>query len=186
MIKVEVKLLDKRVGEHLSFSTEGAAAIDLRACWASAIGPDANSAVRLGEDAPFVILSPGSKMFVGSGIAIDLGGAIETVDIMGDSCDHRVVEGAFTLASMLLPRSGLGSKLDIRLANTVGLIDADYQGEVIMAIVNGGTEPFRIDALDRLVQMVVVPVVRPTYRVVEEFAETTKRGAGGFGSTGKG
>jgi dUTP pyrophosphatase len=87
-------------------------------------------------------------------------------------------------AAMLLPRSGLGSKHGIVLGNLVGLIDSDYQGEVLVSVWNRGKSAFTIQPLDRVAQLVVVPVVQVEFEVVEEFAASS-RGAGGFGSTGR-
>ena len=87
-------------------------------------------------------------------------------------------------AAMLLPRSGLGSKHGIVLGNLVGLIDSDYQGEVLVSVWNRGKSAFTIQPLDRIAQLVVVPVVQVEFEVVEEFAASS-RGAGGFGSTGR-
>jgi dUTP pyrophosphatase len=85
---------------------------------------------------------------------------------------------------LILPRSGLGHKHGIVLGNLVGLIDSDYQGQVMVSCWNRGTEPFTVHPLERIAQMVIVPVVRATLNIVEEFAAST-RGAGGFGSTGR-
>ncbi|MGE5337664.1 MAG: dUTP diphosphatase [Gemmatimonadota bacterium] len=87
-------------------------------------------------------------------------------------------------AAMILPRSGLGHKHGIVLGNLVGLIDSDYQGQVMVSCWNRGREPFTIQPLERIAQMVIVPVVKVQLNVVDEFVEST-RGAGGFGSTGK-
>jgi dUTP pyrophosphatase len=88
------------------------------------------------------------------------------------------------LAAVILPRSGLGHKHGIVLGNLVGLIDSDYQGEIFVSTWNRGKETFTLNPLERLAQLVVVPVVQVEFNVVEEFAES-HRGAGGFGSTGK-
>jgi len=87
-------------------------------------------------------------------------------------------------AALILPRSGLGHKHGIVLGNLVGLIDSDYQGQVMVSCWNRGTEPFTVHPLERIAQMVIVPVVRATLNIVEEFAAST-RGGGGFGSTGR-
>lgn len=87
------------------------------------------------------------------------------------------------LAAMILPRSGLGHKHGIVLGNLVGLIDSDYQGEIMVSTWNRGLQPFTLRPLDRLAQLVVVPVLQMSFNVVEEFA-TSPRGDGGFGSTG--
>ncbi|MFA7269290.1 MAG: dUTP diphosphatase [Sterolibacterium sp.] len=88
------------------------------------------------------------------------------------------------LAALILPRSGLGHKHGIVLGNLVGLIDSDYQGQIFISTWNRSQEPFTLNPLDRLAQLVVVPVLQVAFNVVEDFAES-QRGAGGFGSTGK-
>ena len=110
-------------------------------------------------------LAPGAAELVPSGIAI-----------------HLADPG---LAAVVLPRSGLGHKHGIVLGNLVGLIDSDYQGEVMVSVWNRSKQAFTINPLDRIAQLVVVPVVQVKLNVVEEFA-ASRRGAGGFGSTGKG
>ncbi|TAJ17995.1 MAG: dUTP diphosphatase, partial [Rugosibacter sp.] len=82
------------------------------------------------------------------------------------------------------PRSGLGHKHGIVLGNLVGLIDSDYQGELFVSTWNRGHETFTINPLDRLAQLVIVPVVQVSFNIVDEFV-VSERGAGGFGSTGK-
>jgi len=114
-------------------------------------------------DAPLV-LQPGDSRLVRSGLAIHLGDR-----------GH---------AAIVLPRSGLGAKHGIVLGNLVGLIDSDYQGEVLVSVWNRGMSSFTIQPLDRIAQLVVVPVVQVELAVVEEFAASA-RGAGGFGSTGR-
>jgi dUTP pyrophosphatase len=88
------------------------------------------------------------------------------------------------LAAMILPRSGLGHKHGIVLGNLVGLIDSDYQGQIFVSTWNRGHSAFTIEPMERLAQLVVVPVVQVGFKVVEEFHAST-RGAGGFGSTGR-
>lgn len=111
-----------------------------------------------------VEIKPGDTLLVPSGLAIHL------------SDPH--------LAAMVLPRSGLGHKHGIVLGNLVGLIDSDYQGQVMVSVWNRGKEAFTVQPLERIAQLVVVPVVQMKLNIVEEFAES-ERGAGGFGSTGK-
>lgn len=89
------------------------------------------------------------------------------------------------LAAMILPRSGLGHKHGIVLGNLVGLIDSDYQGALMVSCWNRGTSAFTIQPLDRIAQLVIVPVVQARFRVVDEFG-ASHRGEGGFGSTGRG
>jgi dUTP pyrophosphatase len=88
------------------------------------------------------------------------------------------------LAAVIIPRSGLGHKHGIVLGNLVGLIDSDYQGQLMVSCWNRGREPFVVNPLERIAQLVVVPVVQVELNVVESFEESS-RGAGGFGSTGK-
>ena len=110
-------------------------------------------------------LAPGAAELVPSGIAI-----------------HLADPG---LAAVVLPRSGLGHKHGIVLGNLVGLIDSDYQGQVMVSIWNRSGAAFTINPMDRVAQLLVEPVVQVKLNVVEEFT-ASQRGAGGFGSTGKG
>lgn len=87
-------------------------------------------------------------------------------------------------AAMILPRSGLGHKHGIVLGNLVGLIDSDYQGQLLVSCWNRSAEPFLLSPLERIAQLVIVPVVQASFNIVDEFAAST-RGTGGFGSTGK-
>ena len=114
-------------------------------------------------DAPLV-LQPGDSQLVPSGIAIHIG------------------DPGF--AAIILPRSGLGAKHGIVLGNLTGLIDSDYQGQVFISMWNRGQAVFTIQPMDRVAQLVVVPVQQVEFNVVEEFTASS-RGAGGFGSTGK-
>jgi dUTP pyrophosphatase len=88
------------------------------------------------------------------------------------------------LAALIVPRSGLGHRHGIVLGNLVGLIDSDYQGELLISCWNRGQKPFRIEPGERIAQLVVVPVVPVEFQVVESF-EHSRRGAGGFGHTGR-
>jgi dUTP pyrophosphatase len=88
------------------------------------------------------------------------------------------------LAAIVLPRSGLGHKHGIVLGNLVGLIDSDYQGQIFVSTWNRGTAPFTIEPMERLAQLVIVPVMQVGFEIVDEFHESA-RGAGGFGSTGR-
>ena len=87
-------------------------------------------------------------------------------------------------AAMILPRSGLGHKHGIVLGNLVGLIDSDYQGQLLVSCWNRGKEPFMLSPMERIAQLVIVPVMRADFEVVDNF-EASVRGEGGFGSTGK-
>lgn len=114
-------------------------------------------------DAP-LRLAPGDAALIPTGLAIHIGDP--------------------GLAAMLLPRSGLGHKHGIVLGNLVGLIDSDYQGPLLVSCWNRGAEPFTVQPLERIAQMVIVPVVQASFRRVDAF-EASARGGGGFGSTGK-
>ena len=87
-------------------------------------------------------------------------------------------------AAMILPRSGLGHKHGIVLGNLVGLIDSDYQGQLMVSAWNRSDTPFVLEPMERLAQMVIVPVMQAQFNVVEEFADVSERGTGGYGSTG--
>jgi dUTP pyrophosphatase len=114
-------------------------------------------------DAPLT-LAPGDSRLVPSGIAIHIGDP--------------------GYAAVILPRSGLGAKNGIVLGNLVGLIDSDYQGPLMVSVWNRGQAAFTIQPMDRIAQLVVVPVQQVQFNIVEDFAASA-RGAGGFGSTGK-
>ena len=87
-------------------------------------------------------------------------------------------------AALILPRSGLGHKHGIVLGNLVGLIDSDYQGEIMISCWNRGSDPFTIEVGERIAQLVIVPVQQVDFKIVEEFPQS-ERGAGGFGHSGK-
>jgi dUTP pyrophosphatase len=110
-------------------------------------------------------LEPGSTHLIPTGLAI------------------HIADPAY--AAMILPRSGMGHKHGIVLGNLVGLIDSDYQGELMVSAWNRGSGAFVLNPMERLAQLVIVPVLQVAFNVVESFTET-ERGAGGFGSTGKG
>ena len=114
-------------------------------------------------DAPLE-LAPGASSLIRTGLAI-----------------HIADPG---LAAVILPRSGLGHKHGIVLGNLVGLIDSDYQGELMVSCWNRGQSSFTVAPGERIAQLVIVPVVRTAFEVVNEF-ETSQRGAGGFGHTGR-
>jgi dUTP pyrophosphatase len=111
-----------------------------------------------------IILEPGQTELIPSGIAIHL-------DDPG-------------LAAIVLPRSGMGHKHGIVLGNLVGLIDSDYQGQILVSLWNRGAAVFTLNPMERIAQLVVVPVVQVAFNLVDDFTQST-RGAGGFGSTGK-
>lgn len=87
-------------------------------------------------------------------------------------------------AGIILPRSGLGHKHGIVLGNLVGLIDADYQGELMVSVWNRSDTDFTLNPAERMAQYMVVPVVRPEFQIVSDFSDVSERGAGGFGSSG--
>jgi dUTP pyrophosphatase len=150
MQKIEVKILDRRIGAEFPlprYTTHGSAGLDLVAC--------------LDEH---LHIAPGETHLIPSGIAIHIGDA--------------------GVAAVLLPRSGLGHKHGIVLGNLVGLIDSDYQGQIFISLWNRGREPFTIEPGDRIAQMVFVPVVQAEFSIVKEFEES-RRGAGGFGHSGR-
>jgi len=119
--------------------------------------------LRACTDAPLTI-EPGQTVLVPTGLAIHIGDP--------------------GYAAMILPRSGLGHKNGIVLGNLVGLIDSDYQGQLMVSTWNRGQSAFTLQPMDRLAQLVVVPVLQVGFNVVDDFA-SSERGAGGFGSTGK-
>jgi len=88
-------------------------------------------------------------------------------------------------AALILPRSGLGHKHGIVLGNLVGLIDSDYQGQLMVSAWNRSSTPFTLEPMERLAQLVIVPVLQAQFNVVQEFAAKSERGEGGYGSTGK-
>ena len=113
-------------------------------------------------DAP-LLLEPGQTVLIPTGLAIHIGDP--------------------GLAAMILPRSGLGHKHGIVLGNLVGLIDSDYQGPLMVSCWNRGSTAFTVQPMERIAQLVIVPVVQARFRVVDAFAASA-RGEGGFGSTG--
>jgi len=114
-------------------------------------------------DAP-LDLAPGKTELIPTGIAIHIGDP--------------------DLAAVILPRSGLGHKLGIVLGNLVGLIDSDYQGQLFVSCWNRGQENFRVEVGERIAQLMLMPVVRAEFEVVDSFDES-ERGAGGFGHSGR-
>ena len=122
---------------------------------------------------------------------LDLRACVATPLVLAPGCAELVPTGLAIhladpgLAAVLLPRSGLGHKHGIVLGNLVGLIDSDYQGPVMVSLWNRGAASFTIEPGERIAQLVVVPVVQVRLEVVAEFA-LSERGAGGFGSSGRG
>lgn len=151
MLPVELRILDKRLGDSIELPTRatgGSAGLDLRACLQESL-----------------TLEPGQSELIPAGFAI-----------------HIADPG---YAALILPRSGLGHKHGIVLGNLVGLIDSDYQGEIMISCWNRGRDTFTIEVGERIAQLVVVPVQQVDFKIVEEFPQSA-RGAGGFGHTGKG
>ena len=141
MKKIDVKILDPRVGEQFplpTYATSGSAGLDLRACL--------DDAVEL------------------TGLAIHIADP--------------------SLAAVILPRSGLGHKHGVVLGNLVGLIDSDYQGQLMVSVWNRGQDSFTIEPGERIAQMVFVPVVQAEFNLVADF-DATDRGEGGFGHSGR-
>jgi len=150
MKKIDVKILDPRIGQQFplpTYATPGSAGLDLRACLDSA-----------------VVLEPGQTTLLPTGLAIHIADP--------------------SLAAMMLPRSGLGHKHGIVLGNLVGLIDSDYQGQLMVSVWNRGQTTFTIEPGERVAQMILVPVVQAEFNLVEDF-DATERGEGGFGHSGR-
>ncbi|MCX8959140.1 dUTP diphosphatase [Erwinia psidii] len=150
MKKIDVKILDPRVGEVFplpAYATSGSAGLDLRACLNEA-----------------VVLTAGATTLIPTGIAIHI-------------ADPQ-------LAAVILPRSGLGHKHGVVLGNLVGLIDSDYQGQLMVSVWNRSQEAFTIEPGERIAQMVFVPVVQAEFNLVNDF-DASDRGDGGFGHSGR-
>ena len=150
MKKIDVKILDPRVGQQFplpTYATSGSAGLDLRACL---------------DDA--VELAPVATTLLPTGLAIHIADP--------------------SLAAVILPRSGLGHKHGVVLGNLVGLIDSDYQGQLMVSVWNRGQQSFIIEPGERIAQMVFVPVVQEEFNLVESF-DATDRGEGGFGHSGR-
>ncbi|WP_146239925.1 dUTP diphosphatase [Pantoea sp. ARC270] len=150
MKKIDVKILDARVGKEFplpTYATSGSAGLDLRACIDDVLD-----------------IAPGTTTLVPTGLAIHIADP--------------------DLAAVILPRSGLGHKHGIVLGNLVGLIDSDYQGQLMVSVWNRGQESFSLQPGDRMAQLVFVPVVQAQFNLVEEF-DASLRGEGGFGHSGR-
>ncbi|MBS6033235.1 MULTISPECIES: dUTP diphosphatase [Pantoea] len=150
MKKIDVKILDARVGKEFplpTYATSGSAGLDLRACIDDVLD-----------------IAPGTTTLVPTGLAIHIADP--------------------DLAAVILPRSGLGHKHGIVLGNLVGLIDSDYQGQLMVSVWNRGQESFSLQPGDRMAQLVFVPVVQAEFNLVEDF-DASLRGEGGFGHSGR-
>ena len=151
MQKIQVKIVDERIGNEIpfpSYATNGSAGLDLRACIAE----------------PLLIESGASAILIPTGLSIYI-------------ADKNV-------AAMILPRSGLGHKHGIILGNTVGLIDSDYQGQLMISCWNRSSDNYTIQIGERIAQLILVPIIHAEFEVVNEFVESG-RGVGGFGHSGK-
>jgi dUTP pyrophosphatase len=137
---------------------------------------------RLREQPP-TYATPGSA-------GLDLRACIESPIVLRPSQTELIPSGVAIhlsnpgLAAVVLPRSGLGHKHGIVLGNLVGLIDSDYQGQIFVSVWNRGTTSFTLEPMERIAQLVVLPVLQVAFNVVQEF-DQSNRGSGGFGSTGK-
>lgn len=150
MKKIDVKILDQRIGKEFplpTYATAGSAGLDLRAL----------------IDESFEI-KPNETKLIPTGLSVYIADP--------------------NLAAIILPRSGLGHKHGIVLGNLVGLIDSDYQGQLMVSVWNRGSESFKIEVGDRIAQLVFVPVVQAEFNLVQDFQQT-ERGEGGFGHSGK-
>lgn len=150
MDRLQVKIINNKIGHEIpmpTYSTDGSAGLDLRACLDEATE-----------------LHPGNTVMIPTGLAI------------------FIEDPGF--AALILPRSGLGHKHGIVLGNLVGLIDSDYQGELMISAWNRGQTSFTIEPGERVAQLMIVPVHQVKFDIVDEF-KTTERGVGGFGSSGR-
>lgn len=148
---IETKIVNPLIGTTIpapEYATSGAAAIDLRACLETS-----------------VTLSPGNRLLIKTGIAINM-------------MDPGLV-------AIIASRSGLSLKHGIRVAQGIGVIDSDYHGEIGVILANDSTEPYVVEPGERIAQLMFQPVVPVKLNYVDEFSTNTERGTGGFGSTGQ-
>lgn len=149
--RIETRIVNPLLGikiELPTYATEGSAAMDLRACIEAS-----------------VILQPGGRILVKTGIAINM-------------MDPGLV-------AIVASRSGLSLKHGVRVAQGIGVIDADYHGEIGVILANDSAEPYAIEPGERIAQLLFQPVVQVAFQYVDQFSTETERGTGGFGSTGK-
>lgn len=146
-MKIDVKIKLTRGAQAPEYATPGSAAVDVRA------------ALEGGE----VIINPGERAMIPTGIAIST--------------------GRDDIVAIMAGRSGLGAKHGVTLANGIGVIDSDYRGEIRATLINNGNEPFKVSDGDRIAQLMFMPVMQAAFLPVDELDET-ERGTGGFGSTG--
>lgn len=149
MKTIQYKVLDERIRQYnfLTYETDGAAAVDMRAV--------------LDKER---VLHPNTSELLHTGLALH----IADPSLMG----------------VLVPRSGLGAKHGVVLGNLTGILDSDYQGELMLSCWNRGVHPYTVVPFERIAQLIFVPVVRPQFKEVVEFAQS-RRGGGGFGHTGR-
>lgn len=171
---VEVVLVDPRLEGMLEYSTPQAAGLDLRVCSLGMYGCPLAKA----DEGWVFSLQPSDRCVVGTGIKVHIGSFFDSEDFWA------APDSSLGIAGIVIPRSGVGTKRRIALSNTVGLIDSDYQGEILLTLENNGDTPWDITGMERIAQLVIMPVFRPQFRVVEAFSVGTVRGSGGFGSTG--
>lgn len=142
---------------------------------------------KIGQDPNFPIPTQATLGSAG----IDLRACIDTPLVIKAGQTHLVGTGLSiyisdpNYAGLILPRSGLGHKHGIVLGNLVGLIDSDYQGELMVSVWNRSQSDFTLNPAERMAQYVIVPIVRPVFEIVSEFDQTSVRGVGGFGHTGR-
>ena len=149
--RIETKIVSPLLGSRIptpTYATDGSAAMDLRACIEGT-----------------VTISPGGRLLVGTGIAINM-------------MDPGLV-------AIVASRSGLSLKHGIRVAQGIGVIDSDYHGEISVILANDSEQPYQVEPGDRIAQLMFQPVVQVELDLVEAFSTQTTRGVGGFGSTGK-
>jgi len=149
--QIETRILNPLLGSKIplpDYATEGAAALDLRAC----------------IDDPLTI-APATTAVIGSGLALNI-------------ADPGLV-------AIVAPRSGLGIRHGLVLANGIGVIDSDYHGEIRIGLYNQGSESYTVQPGERVCQMLFMPVTQVSLQLVERFSSTTARGEGGLGHTGR-
>ncbi|PPE68883.1 dUTP diphosphatase [Caldimonas thermodepolymerans] len=149
--RIEARIVNPLLGTRIplpTYATDGAAAMDLRACLEEPL-----------------VLAPGQRALVKTGLAINM-------------MDPGLV-------AIVASRSGLSLKHGIRVAQGIGVIDADYHGEIGVILANDGEQPFTIEPGERIAQLMFQPVVQVGLQFVDNFSTTTARGEGGFGSTGR-
>lgn len=159
---MEIKFLDKRMERNFEPATDLAAGYDLR------------STVH-------AKLYPGETVKIPTGVAVHM----DSGD-MADMINDQRKDDLLTMipCAVIMPRSGLGCK-GIRPRNAPGLIDADYQGELVVCLYNESDDVVEVQPMDRIAQLVFMFAAHPKFKTVKEFSDSTKRGTGGFGSTGK-